>query len=1053
MSVVAQMILSQGGLPGLPAQSYIGVDGVLVTITNADDTGVTYWKYELLDVPLGSTISPGILSEGTAPSVTFTPEIGIVGCYRVKLTVRGPTGENIDVRNFAVPTRVHSWIIPSFLAEANEMNFTGQLRGWMRWVNEILLYIDGLILPAGTENRQFLTWQQSPPPGRWIVTRDFVGVAPDSDSDTLEVKPDSSTVYAGRNTAIRGGSTTGTGKAGGYAGIFGGSSDSGAGGNAYWSPGGGASPSANGKCRFGGNYEDQSRWSFYADVSISNPAGLSYSGGQWWWKANGETELQWHPFATSSVPIGAINQVLQSTGTAYDWRDNLALPAGVRTVGIATPTADNQRATLTGADTGVYTGVDAELRGGNSTGGGKRGGHAYLHPGKGPAGQGQTRFGYKDGAFTEFALYPDPAYLTSGSNDFAPGVRYDEGSDGWELQTKSLEWFAIGSGLPTGTLGQILRNNGSGWSPTSDWIMASAVYRYIRTAAPAIDGEELSMGTANSATYGTAHYTLETGNTSQAGKLAGDVRLRPGYSVGGQGRVLFGAKNGEEFALYPDPAYLTSGSNDYAPGVRYDEGSDGWELQTKTFEWFPIASGLLPSGTIYQHLEHNGTAWAAVTSLTLPAGSMIDGIRHVQIAESSTGCVLHLKAGDRTGSGGGKDLWLEPGGHVTGDSGSVTFGPLDAELDDAYQILARKTDGTYRPGYRYNPGLKRLEGRTEDNTWRPFLFDVLIAGFPVVQADETPADGAQLIYSADRMQWESSNPSMSTSTRITPYDEFDVLGVMGDNQIGATNVIGYANPATQRTRIEFPVIAGMTLGEQGFFTRCPRVGATTCTGLRGGTDLVLDYKLGSLSIWFRLRKAIAAERVNLLGYGDNAGGTVFGLELTNAGLSATMITNHGSFSITTIAEDLQSLVGVWHLASLNYDGQFLRLYLDGAYISKVAATGNIQWGAGKKWHINANGAGGSGYSFIGHFCDARAAAALRPATYYEKMYRLAMMWPDPIEPMTEPIVGGMTPEGLSVYDPGPTQYTPVYTPINTYRTDWVRFDAPKNTWIVSGVNS
>jgi hypothetical protein len=435
---------------------------------------------------------------------------------------------------------------------------------------------------------------------------------------------------------------------------------------------------------------------------------------------------------------------------------------------------------------------------------------------------------------------------------------------------------------------------------------------------------------------------------------------------------------------------------------------------------------------------------------------------------------IEMRPGKPSGTSKGGDLTLQGAGSVAGQPGAVYLRPNKSD-DDVYwsdvwfgyggyyqpppALMANYPAGTFQPGIRYNPAgdpTECWEIKLRETGWTKIAMGVsgpvLIAGFPVVQADETPADGAQLVFSADRMQWESSNPSTSTSTRITPYDEFDVLGVMGDNQIGATNVIGYANPATQRTRIEFPVTAGMTLGEQGFFTRCPRVGATTCTGLRGGTDLVLDYKLGSLSIWFRLRKAIAAERVNLLGYGDNAGGTVFGLELTNAGLSATMITNHGSFSITTIAEDLQSLVGVWHLASLNYDGQFLRLYLDGAYISKVAATGNIQWGAGKKWHINANGAGGSGYSFIGHFCDARAAAALRPATYYEKMYRLAMMWPDPIEPMIEPIVGGMTPEGLSVYDPGPTQYTPVYTPINTYRTDWVRFDAPKNTWIVSGVN-
>ena len=117
----------------------VGVGGLLVTLTNADDTGVVSWLWELLDSPLNSAVVPGTL--GTTASETFMPDTApdTPGCYRVKLTVQGADGSvACDVKNFAVPT-TQGWILPPFRASATELNFPGNTEGWESLVNTIFL--------------------------------------------------------------------------------------------------------------------------------------------------------------------------------------------------------------------------------------------------------------------------------------------------------------------------------------------------------------------------------------------------------------------------------------------------------------------------------------------------------------------------------------------------------------------------------------------------------------------------------------------------------------------------------------------------------------------------------------------------------------------------------------------------------------------------------------------------------------------------------------------------------------------------------------------------
>jgi hypothetical protein len=118
----------------------VGVEGVLVAVSNADDTGVVSWEWELLDSPLNSALVPGVL--GTAATTSFTPDNPATpGCYRIKLTVQGADGSvACDVKNFAVPTS-QGWILPPFKATAAELNFPGNEEGWESLLNEIFLSI------------------------------------------------------------------------------------------------------------------------------------------------------------------------------------------------------------------------------------------------------------------------------------------------------------------------------------------------------------------------------------------------------------------------------------------------------------------------------------------------------------------------------------------------------------------------------------------------------------------------------------------------------------------------------------------------------------------------------------------------------------------------------------------------------------------------------------------------------------------------------------------------------------------------------------------------
>lgn len=151
--VAALIIFDQGG-PGTPGQAFEGTLGSLVTVTNDDNTDVTSWSIELLDVPSGSALSTGVLNAAATntPTAGFTPDVP--GSYRVSLTVNSGSSENKDIRNFGV-RNARGIIVPPYqklpdplplpgvtgtaLDKPDELNFNGVSRGWAGTPNQGLL--------------------------------------------------------------------------------------------------------------------------------------------------------------------------------------------------------------------------------------------------------------------------------------------------------------------------------------------------------------------------------------------------------------------------------------------------------------------------------------------------------------------------------------------------------------------------------------------------------------------------------------------------------------------------------------------------------------------------------------------------------------------------------------------------------------------------------------------------------------------------------------------------------------------------------------------------
>jgi len=142
----ALITFTQGASTGGAGYALMGSTGPPVTVSNGDDSGVENWKFEILDVGYGSSVSQGVVQDGNTPTFSFIPDQP--GGYVVRLTTTDSEG-NIytDVRVFGVPEGIgSSFFIPPFLGDAGSMNFkisegVYNTKGWgpymATWLKEI----------------------------------------------------------------------------------------------------------------------------------------------------------------------------------------------------------------------------------------------------------------------------------------------------------------------------------------------------------------------------------------------------------------------------------------------------------------------------------------------------------------------------------------------------------------------------------------------------------------------------------------------------------------------------------------------------------------------------------------------------------------------------------------------------------------------------------------------------------------------------------------------------------------------------------------------------
>jgi len=143
MAITAAIKFTQGATVGDAGFALIGVTGASVTVANGNNSTVARWVFTILDVPPGSAVPLGVVSDGPSSTAAFTPDV--VGSYRIQLDVY--TALNIlhavDTRSFIVPNS-RGWMYPAFRQTAAEFNFkdgshpAGNARGWTTALEQIL---------------------------------------------------------------------------------------------------------------------------------------------------------------------------------------------------------------------------------------------------------------------------------------------------------------------------------------------------------------------------------------------------------------------------------------------------------------------------------------------------------------------------------------------------------------------------------------------------------------------------------------------------------------------------------------------------------------------------------------------------------------------------------------------------------------------------------------------------------------------------------------------------------------------------------------------------
>jgi hypothetical protein len=152
-----QVKFVQGALIGTAGISLFGKSGALVTCSNGNDTGVTAWKWEIVDVPPGSSVPLTVQGPGPTSTITFTPDIP--GSYLVRLTtylLLIPLG--VDESSFTIASATGRYL-PPFMGGIQTtaqriLNFASQQRGWASTEEQWFGAIDQGVISAMSKGCQ-----------------------------------------------------------------------------------------------------------------------------------------------------------------------------------------------------------------------------------------------------------------------------------------------------------------------------------------------------------------------------------------------------------------------------------------------------------------------------------------------------------------------------------------------------------------------------------------------------------------------------------------------------------------------------------------------------------------------------------------------------------------------------------------------------------------------------------------------------------------------------------------------------------------------------------
>lgn len=152
MAVMASVKLTQGFSTAPAGESLMGLAGTPVVATNGNDGGIVRWEWEMISVPIGSSVTVGLYSDGPISQMTFTPDI--FGGYLLRLTVFDLSGnKSTDDRVFGVQETTGRFI-PPFGSTNLSLNFSAQDQGWALYMSQWLKYLDTI---AGGANISLTT--------------------------------------------------------------------------------------------------------------------------------------------------------------------------------------------------------------------------------------------------------------------------------------------------------------------------------------------------------------------------------------------------------------------------------------------------------------------------------------------------------------------------------------------------------------------------------------------------------------------------------------------------------------------------------------------------------------------------------------------------------------------------------------------------------------------------------------------------------------------------------------------------------------------------------